>query len=132
MGKSNIVNKHYFVIFCPHFFSADSEDTFWADTIFRVVEVFKFQTGLEKYTVDEEIHAFSPGSTNSCGALTEFGEEYLVDLSRNDFDDGDALYTEIPCGIYRTWADLSEDDEESLRSCTCDGSCDTFQVYWFL
>ncbi|CAN0070530.1 unnamed protein product, partial [Ectocarpus fasciculatus] len=98
-------------------------DSFWADTVVKVVEVFKSETGLEQYAVDEEIQVFSPGSTNSCGAWTDFGEEYLVDLLRGD----DGLYTVLPCGIYRTWVSLSEDDEDSLRSCSCDGSCGTFQ-----
>ncbi|CAN0320981.1 unnamed protein product, partial [Ectocarpus fasciculatus] len=98
-------------------------DSFWADTVLKVVEVFKSETGLERYAVDEEIQVFSPGSFNSCGAWTDFGEEYLVDLLRGD----DGLYTVLPCGIYRTWVSLSEDDEESLRSCSCGGGCGTFQ-----
>lgn len=80
--------------------------------------------------MDEEIHVFSPGSTNSCGASTDFGEEYLVDLHRYNLgDDGDALYTGVSCGIHRNGIYLSEEDEESLRTCTCDGWCGTFQVY---
>ncbi|CAN0579402.1 unnamed protein product, partial [Ectocarpus sp. 12 AP-2014] len=58
---------------------------------------------------------FSPGSTNFCG-FWGFGEEYLVDLVRDD----DGLYPVLPCGIARPWVSLSEDDEETLRACSCD------------
>ena len=108
--------------------STDSDDDFWADTVFKTVEVFKFDVGQERYAVGEEFHAFSPGISNSCGAWTDFGEEYLVDFYRQGDGDGDPLYTVLSCGIYRRWSYLSEDDEESLRSCTCDGGCDIFQV----
>lgn len=86
--------------------------------------MFKSELGQETYAKDEEILVFSPGSSNSCGAWVDFGEEYLVDLRRSD----DGLYAVLPCGIYRTWVTLSEDDEESLRTCTCDGACGTFRV----
>eukprot|EP00903_Cladosiphon_okamuranus_P006480 g6339.t1 len=101
----------------------DVETTFWTDSVLEVVEVFKSETGVEKYAVGEEFNAFTPGSSNSCGAWTDFGEEYLVDLVRRET----GLYTNIPCGISRNWSYLNEDDEESLRSCTCAGGCGIYQ-----
>jgi len=110
----------------------DVEGTsFHADTILKAVEVFKMEAGLEKYAVGEEFHVFTPGSSNSCGPLwTNFGEEMLLDFNRIEgwstyLEDG-GLYVNV--ASQRIWSDLSEDDEEALRSCTCNGGCGTFQV----
>lgn len=129
---NDVCPRPFFVVAPSSFSEEDSEDSFWADSVFKVVEVFKFETGLERYAVGEEFRAFSPGSSNSCGSwASSVGEEWLVDFKRYDSGDGDALYPVLPCGVYTLWEYLSEDDEESLRSCTCDGGCDTFQVIVF-
>lgn len=115
--------RPYLVLFC----SVDRDDSSVADAVLKVVEVFKSEPGVE-YAVDEEIQVFAPGSGHSCATWQEwdFGADLLVDLYRHDFY-GDSLYGNA-CGVYGSWANLSEDDEDSLRTCTCEGTCGTFQV----
>lgn len=118
-------NRPYLVPFCS--VDRDRDVSSYSDAILKVVEVFKSEPGVE-YAVDEEIQVITP-SGYPCGTWQEwdFGEDLLVDLSRNDYDGDDGLYGNR-CGVYTTWANLSEDNEDSLRTCTCEGTCGTFQV----
>jgi len=73
------------------------------------------------------------GNSALCGIYLEVGEEYLIDLYRNEFDGSDRLQAVGSCGMARRWSMVTEEDQELLRGgCEsydpCEGVCGEFQA----
>lgn len=99
----------------------------------NTTEVFKGEDEPEvEYDVSMTFDLATGGNSALCGINMDEGEEYLIDLYRDDFNGG-RLYAAGSCGLVRPWRSVSPDDQALLREgCEgydpCDGACGPYQV----
>lgn len=103
------------------------------DTVYGITttEVFKGEPDQE-YAEGMTFDITTGGNTALCGIYMEIGEEYLIDLYRNSYDD-DNLHSMGTCGMLQLWSSVDDEDLASLEDgCEdddpCDGNCRRFQV----
>lgn len=72
----------------------------------------------------EELSFITGGNGALCGIYMEFGQEYLIDLVRDDFDG--ELHAVGLCGAFRPWSSVTELDLYHLEGGCEDDACGSY------
>lgn len=115
----------------PAVHRTDSNNTNEDSTyVVETIEVLKGESGVEQeYAAGMNFDVAMAGNSGLCGIDLEIGEEYLIDLYRDD-----AGFRAVGlCGLTMAWSSISSADiliiEEGCDDYdACDGACSEYQV----